>query len=220
MAILSAEQVYALVKSVGANQGEAVFLTAVAWPESQYNTDAVNRSSGATGLFQIHPGGPQYLDPTTNAKTALGKLRSQGKDAWSAWPGSKSSEVNASGFAKGEQMARDAAGKVEGDPSLAERLAGMVGAGPVGETIAPGATLDKGVEIAKAGVLAALKALFNFSLVRRLAMISAGTALMLIGALALGVDIAKAALGAGDGANRAVRRVAATVKTPAATSAA
>ena len=50
--------------------------------ESGGNPNAINRSSGATGLFQIHPGGSQYLDPVKNADTAYAKYKARG---WAPW---------------------------------------------------------------------------------------------------------------------------------------
>lgn len=50
--------------------------------ESGGRANAVNTSSGATGLFQIHPGGAKYLDPETNVAAAYAKYRASG---WRPW---------------------------------------------------------------------------------------------------------------------------------------
>lgn len=50
--------------------------------ESSGNPSAVNRASGATGLFQIHPGGSKYLDPATNVAAAYAKYQASG---WRPW---------------------------------------------------------------------------------------------------------------------------------------
>ncbi len=50
--------------------------------ESGGNPNAVNKSSGATGLFQIHPGGAKYKDPATNVAAAYAKYQARG---WKPW---------------------------------------------------------------------------------------------------------------------------------------
>lgn len=50
--------------------------------ESGGNPNAINKSSGATGLFQIHPGGSQYLNPEKNVATAYAKYQARG---WAPW---------------------------------------------------------------------------------------------------------------------------------------
>ena len=72
----------------------------VGWPDSAHGTwlrvvereshgqpGAVNRSSGATGLLQIYPGGHRYLDPEVNLRAGLAKYRASGWAPWSqtAW---------------------------------------------------------------------------------------------------------------------------------------
>lgn len=68
----------------GGNPGMANLMAAIALAESGGNPSIVN-SIGATGLWQIHPGGSQYLNPLTNARTAVMKLRTQGLGAWEAY---------------------------------------------------------------------------------------------------------------------------------------
>jgi hypothetical protein len=68
----------------GGNPSQAGLMAAIALAESGGNPGIVN-SIGATGLWQIHPGGNQYLNPLTNAKTAVAKLGSQGLSAWEAY---------------------------------------------------------------------------------------------------------------------------------------
>ncbi len=50
--------------------------------ESGGNPNAINASSGATGLFQIHPGGQRYKDPAVNVATAYAKFQARG---WKPW---------------------------------------------------------------------------------------------------------------------------------------
>lgn len=64
---------------------QAVVATAIALAESGGNPNAVNTSSGATGLWQIHPGGARYLDPKANARAAHRKYLTQGWRAWTTW---------------------------------------------------------------------------------------------------------------------------------------
>jgi hypothetical protein len=64
---------------------EATIAVAIARAESGFRSEARNASSGATGLWQIHPGGRKYLDPVVNAKAARRKYATQGWNAWSVW---------------------------------------------------------------------------------------------------------------------------------------
>jgi ribosomal protein L13E len=68
----------------GGPPGMANLMAAIALAESGGNAGIVN-SIGATGLWQIHPGGSQYLNPLTNARTAVSKFHSQGLGAWEAY---------------------------------------------------------------------------------------------------------------------------------------
>jgi hypothetical protein len=68
----------------GGDPSQANLMAAIALAESAGNASVVN-GIGATGLWQIHPGGSQYLDPLTNAKTAVMKLRTQGLGAWEVY---------------------------------------------------------------------------------------------------------------------------------------
>lgn len=80
----SKQQLMRLWVRAGGNPGMANLMAAIALAESGGNSQIVN-SIGATGLWQIHPGGSQYLDPLTNAKTAVYKLATQGLGAWEAY---------------------------------------------------------------------------------------------------------------------------------------
>ena len=73
-AILSARQVYRLARQVGFSPTEAAVMTSIAYRESRFRPSAVNAMGGATGLWQIYPGGAQYLDPVTNARAARQKF--------------------------------------------------------------------------------------------------------------------------------------------------
>lgn len=68
----------------GGDPRRAKLMAAIALAESGGQSGIVN-SIGATGLWQIHPGGSQYTDPLTNARTAVHKLSSQGLGAWEAY---------------------------------------------------------------------------------------------------------------------------------------
>lgn len=75
------------VKHGGPRSVQAI-AAAIALAESQGNPHAVN-SIGATGLWQIHPGGPQYLDPDVNAATAVAKFKAAGNKftPWTTYTG-------------------------------------------------------------------------------------------------------------------------------------
>jgi hypothetical protein len=60
---------------------------AIALAESGGDPGIVN-SIGATGLWQIHPGGSQYLDPMANARAAVAKYRAAGGfSPWTTYTG-------------------------------------------------------------------------------------------------------------------------------------
>lgn len=82
-------QAYRLVLRAGGTPAEARFLAGVMKPES--NGDSLARGPvtrygfRAAGLWQIHPPQPGWQIPINNARMALSKLRSQGKEAWEAF---------------------------------------------------------------------------------------------------------------------------------------
>jgi len=73
-------------------QAWAALMAAIAEAESSGRTDATNPTDNggaqtSWGLWQISLGNhnapsPQWADPVTNAKLAIGKLNSQGLGAW------------------------------------------------------------------------------------------------------------------------------------------
>lgn len=73
-----------LWRAAGGPANMARLMGAIAMAESGGDPNIVN-SIGATGLWQIHPGGDQYKDPMTNARTAVMKYRTQGLGAWEAY---------------------------------------------------------------------------------------------------------------------------------------
>jgi acid phosphatase family membrane protein YuiD len=77
-------QLRSLWVRAGGDPKRANLMSAIALAESGGRSGIVN-SIGATGLWQIHPGGSQYKNPLTNAKTAVMKLRTQGLGAWEAY---------------------------------------------------------------------------------------------------------------------------------------
>ncbi len=82
---LTQNQLAALWVSAGGAPSQAKLMAAIAMAESG-GRDVVN-SIGATGYWQIHPGGSQYLDPMTNARAAVSKLAGGGgiPTAWQAY---------------------------------------------------------------------------------------------------------------------------------------
>lgn len=122
MAILTADQIYALCRQVGFDANEAVTATAVALFESAGgNTEAVNKANndGSTdyGLFQINSihwpksGGPSVLkDPVVSAKFAYQLFLGRGRKFtdWVAF--------NTGAYRKYMSVAMQAAAKFNGEP--------------------------------------------------------------------------------------------------------
>jgi hypothetical protein len=77
-------QLEGLWDQAGGPPSYASLMAAIALAESGGNSSIVN-SIGASGLWQIHPAQPGDLDPLTNARMAVGKLRSQGLSAWTTY---------------------------------------------------------------------------------------------------------------------------------------
>lgn len=72
----------------GGPKGVAPVAAAIALAESGGNPHVVN-GVGATGLWQIHPGGSQYLDPNVNAAAAVAKFKGAGNKftPWTTYTG-------------------------------------------------------------------------------------------------------------------------------------
>ena len=74
--------------SAGGPPNLAPLMAAIAMAESGgRNVKQAGQPFATTGwgLWQITPGGPQYLDPATNAAEAVSKYRSQGLRAWTTY---------------------------------------------------------------------------------------------------------------------------------------
>lgn len=84
MPVLSPEQVGAYWLLAGGPREQTAAAIGEAYVESGFNTDAIS-SVGATGLWQIHPGGDQYKDPLRNAQAAVAKWRGGGNTFATAW---------------------------------------------------------------------------------------------------------------------------------------
>jgi hypothetical protein len=82
--LLSYGQLEGLWDQAGGPPSYASLMAAIALAESGGNPSIVN-SIGASGLWQIHPAQAGDLDPLTNARMAVGKLRSQGLSAWTTY---------------------------------------------------------------------------------------------------------------------------------------
>ncbi len=67
----------------GQRHSELAVAVAIALAESNGDSQVVN-SIGATGLWQIYPGGDQYLDPQKNAEMAWAKYEGRGR-RFTAW---------------------------------------------------------------------------------------------------------------------------------------
>lgn len=78
----SHRELEALWVAAGGNPNSKNIMAAIAEAESGGKSWEVN-SIGATGLWQIHPGGTKFLDPLENAKEAVRKFNTQGiSGAW------------------------------------------------------------------------------------------------------------------------------------------
>lgn len=74
----------ALWAGVNPGNGNPHLMAAIALAESSGNPSSEN-SIGACGLWQIHPYEQGCLNPTTNARMAGEKLRTQGLGAWETY---------------------------------------------------------------------------------------------------------------------------------------
>lgn len=77
-------QLEALWAATNPGNGDPHLMAAIALAESSGNPSSLN-SIGACGLWQIHPYEAGCLNPTTNARMAGGKLKSQGLTAWETY---------------------------------------------------------------------------------------------------------------------------------------
>jgi hypothetical protein len=83
----TAPELAALWIQAGGPASVADTAAAIAIAESGGDPGIVN-SIGATGLWQIHPGGPQYLPPMANARAAVAKYRAAGGfTPWTTYTG-------------------------------------------------------------------------------------------------------------------------------------
>jgi hypothetical protein len=90
MPILSPARVYRLARSAGFAPRRAAVMVAIAARESGFNSNAVNRSSGACGLFQSYPC-PGPMTPAQQAANAYAKARASeaaGYPWWRPWASS------------------------------------------------------------------------------------------------------------------------------------
>jgi hypothetical protein len=91
-ATLTARQVADLARQVGFTGAQVPAMVAIAYRESRWQPGAVNAESGATGLWQIYPGGEALKDPLANATAARRKfLASQaaGYSGYRPWASSQ-----------------------------------------------------------------------------------------------------------------------------------
>lgn len=81
---LTTDEAAQLWVDAGGDKNDAPMAAAITRPESGGQVDIVN-SIGATGLWQIHPGGAQYTNAWNNAKAAVAKRRAS-KNKWGPNP--------------------------------------------------------------------------------------------------------------------------------------
>jgi Transglycosylase SLT domain len=133
----SKAQLEALWAATNPGNGDPHLMAAIALAESSGNPSSLN-SIGACGLWQIHPYEAGCLSPTTNARMAGGKLKSQGLTAW---------ETYTNGAYKQYYTGVSSGGTIR-DAGLLEDIAPGLG-GPVekflgeGKTTSPGETFGE-----------------------------------------------------------------------------
>ena len=81
----SFDQLTTLWTGAGGPAPVAPLMAAIALAESSGDPGAENPSSGACGLWQIHPAEPGCKDPQQNAQMAVRKYGTQGLGAWEAY---------------------------------------------------------------------------------------------------------------------------------------
>lgn len=81
----SYQDLQGLWTSAGGPAAVAPLMAAIALAESAGDPAARNSSSGACGLWQIHPAQAGCDDPQQNARMAVAKYQSQGLGAWEAY---------------------------------------------------------------------------------------------------------------------------------------
>lgn len=89
---LTAAQVAAFAKAAGFTSHQIPIMVAIAFRESRFEPGAVNSNGGATGLWQIYPGGEQYKDPLVNARAARAKFvasKAAGYSGYRPWASSQ-----------------------------------------------------------------------------------------------------------------------------------
>lgn len=101
--VLTEAEVASLWLVVGGPSKAAAMSVAVANHESARKRRA-RSSAGATGIWQIHPGGPQYENVFNNAEAAVGKYNANGWQPWSVcnstMDGSKEGDKDCPNLAK------------------------------------------------------------------------------------------------------------------------
>jgi TP901 family phage tail tape measure protein len=112
-----------LWRRVNPGIGDPNLMAAIALAESNGRQGIVN-SIGATGLWQIHPGGAQYLDPVANARAAGQKLATQGLKAWEAYTNGSYRQYLGGGAGGGGGVLGAIGGAIS---DVAGSISGMVG---------------------------------------------------------------------------------------------
>lgn len=80
---LTATQVASYARGAGFPEDVISAMVAIAYRESHYCPGAINRSSGACGLWQMYPcPGPEALNAATNAAMAYSKYQASGLSPW------------------------------------------------------------------------------------------------------------------------------------------
>jgi hypothetical protein len=95
MTVLTYSQIEGVWIQAGGQQSLAPLMAAIALAESRGQTNSLNPTDNggrqsSYGLWQISTGthtppSPNWADPVTNAKLAIGKLKSQGLGAWGTY---------------------------------------------------------------------------------------------------------------------------------------
>lgn len=110
----------------------------VTLPESAGIDDRVNPNGGATGLWQLYPGGEQYKNPRTNARAAVAKFKEAKRAGGTGFEPWKSSESVWGGWVNKEsgQLTVEGIKQISKFPGLKKGdTGGLFGGNPLGGPI-------------------------------------------------------------------------------------
>lgn len=151
----------------GGGADVAPLMAAVSLAESGGNPNARNPTSGACGLWQIHPAEAGCTDPQQNARMAVRKYGSQGLTAWEAYTNGSYRQFLPAGASAGSSssgsgpLTKPGTGLMQGQPvdrwGIAQGIADGVGyvggaARSAGQSAMDTGTLVAGLVVVGAGI--------------------------------------------------------------------